>query len=246
MRCLQLRSLDETPHRRGQFLFDEARQRTRQHHAEPDRIDHPPHDVQRTRPCVLGGSADAQFSRGRTGAQHGSGCTVAEKCRGDHIGFRAAVDPARQRAQLHDDHEDNLVRFGTRKPCAERQSGHSAGATATEHRHAHRGGPKPHLRRDARFNARRGDARRGHRDDHIDVTRGDARLVKCCARRLHEQFARALEIDVGAFGEIVRLAEPLERAHGIAPIDPDIDENIGEFRIAHECAGIGVRAAPPR
>ena len=177
---------------------------------------------------------------GGAGAQHGSSRAVAEKCRGDHIGFRATVDPARQRAQLHHDHENDLARFGPREPCTKRQSGHTAGASATEHRHAQRGRPKAHLRRDARLDARCRNACRGHRDDHIDVTRGDTRLIKRGARRLREQFARALEIDVGAFGEVVRLAEPLERAHGVAPIDSDIDENIGEFRIARERAHIGV------
>ena len=51
--------LYEAAHRRGQLLFDEARQRAREHHPEADRIDRPAHDVERARPGMFRRRADA-------------------------------------------------------------------------------------------------------------------------------------------------------------------------------------------
>jgi hypothetical protein len=103
-------------------------------------------------------------------------------------------------------HEDDLARLGTRKPGPERQAGDAARTTPAKDRDAHDRWPKSHFRRHARFDARSCDTSRRNRHDDVNVARGDSCTFKCGARRLHKQFVCALNIDLGALGEIVRRA----------------------------------------
>jgi len=86
LRSLQLRSLYEPAHRRSQLLLDEPWQRARGNDPEADGVDHPAHDVERARPRVFGGRADAHLCVGWTGAQYCRGA-VAEQRLGDNVGL---------------------------------------------------------------------------------------------------------------------------------------------------------------
>ncbi len=181
------------PWRRPQIGGDEIRDGAAEDDAKPFGIDVPAHDAERIRPQVLAGILDP----GRAavaGAQHGSGGAVAEQGDGDDVGLGQFVEPEAPASRARSSPAarccpalpGRAARRSTGPMTPPAQPRPNTGTRVTSDAEAHPA-------RDARLQARRGDARRADGHDGVDIAGREVRRGERLLGGVGEQRLGALE-----------------------------------------------------
>ncbi len=158
----------------------------------------------------------------------GRSCSVAEQGGRYDCSRIGAVETDRDRAGL-DGHEQPVrPRLRGGKPRGRREAVDPTGAAEAEYRNPADVVPKPQPRTDARFKARRGNARGRNGDHSVDLVGRQAGLFYGRTRRLDEQALGSFQIDGIAIMPAVGGHVPFLRSNDVAPGDAGIVEDAGQ------------------
>ena len=158
------------------------------------------------------------------GRQKGRGGPVGEERAGDEIGLAAVAEPEDHRAELDDEHQDELSGGGPGQGGAASETLDTAAAAEAEDRRALDILAQAQALGDEGIQARRRDAGRGHADDLVDLVEPATGPLDASLGRLGEKARRVLEIEPVLLGRPTAGELRLERQAHMAPVDAGIVE----------------------